>query len=85
MGDSVGQVSTPTPWRLTKDGLLNFKLSMMANPWRLLALLGLYLLYLVLGSAVFSAIEGPEEVERVDQLRSFRHRFLDNHTCVSGR
>lgn len=52
-------------------------------PCRLLGLAGVYLLYLILGSAVFSAIEGPEEADRVREVRAFRQRFLQQHPCVT--
>lgn len=54
-------------------------------PCRLLGLAGVYLLYLILGSAVFSAIEGPEEADRVREVRAFRQRFLQQHPCVTGK
>lgn len=51
---------------------------------RLLVLAAFYILFLVLGAAIFSAIEGPEEAQRVKQLRQLRKKFLVNHKCVSG-
>uniref|UniRef100_A0A6P7G8C0 Potassium channel subfamily K member 1-like n=1 Tax=Diabrotica virgifera virgifera TaxID=50390 RepID=A0A6P7G8C0_DIAVI len=44
-----------------------------------------YLLFLVLGSSVFSAIEAPEEKEKVASLRKLRSDFLKNHPCVPGK
>ncbi|CAH1282935.1 unnamed protein product [Diabrotica balteata] len=41
-----------------------------------------YLLFLVLGASVFSAIEAPEEKEKVASLRKLRSDFLKNHPCV---
>ena len=52
--------------------------------WRLLALLLVYLLYLVLGAAVFSAIEAPIETEVVDSLREKREQFLEKHKSCGG-
>jgi hypothetical protein len=51
---------------------------------RLLVLAAFYILFLVLGAAIFSAIEGPEEAQRVKQLRQLRRGFLLDHKCVSG-
>lgn len=49
-----------------------------------LALVGFYIIYLVLGAAVFSAIEGPEESQMVIELRRSRSNFLKKNPCVSG-
>jgi hypothetical protein len=51
---------------------------------RLLVLSAFYILFLVLGAAIFSAIEGPEETQRVRELRHLRKEFLQDHKCVSG-
>jgi hypothetical protein len=51
---------------------------------RLLVLAAFYILFLVLGAAIFSAIEGPEEAQRVRQLRQLRKNFLLEHKCVNG-
>jgi hypothetical protein len=51
---------------------------------RLLVLSAFYILFLVLGAAIFSAIEGPEEAQRVRQLRQLRKKFLQDHEYVSG-
>lgn len=56
-----------------------------SSAWRIILLIFFYVLFLVLGSAVFSAIEGPEEVERVREIRELRQNFLLNHPCVSGK
>jgi len=64
------------------------KLVKQTNPrmtscgWRVLALLLLYLLYLLLGASVFSAIEAPVEVEMTKGLSESRNLFLANHPCV---
>ncbi|CAH1975819.1 unnamed protein product [Acanthoscelides obtectus] len=42
-----------------------------------------YVLFLVLGASVFSAIEGPEEIEKVQSLRELRSNFLKNNPCVT--
>jgi len=52
---------------------------------RLLVLSAFYILFLVLGAAIFSAIEGPEETQRVRQLRQIRKEFLLDNKCVSGK
>ncbi|XP_074033199.1 potassium channel subfamily K member 1 isoform X3 [Leptinotarsa decemlineata] len=41
-----------------------------------------YLLFLIVGASIFSAIEGPGEIEKVKNLRGLRSRFLVKHTCV---
>jgi hypothetical protein len=51
---------------------------------RLLVLVAFYVLFLVLGAAIFSAIEGPEETQRVKELRQLRRDFLLDHKCVRG-
>lgn len=51
---------------------------------RTLAFVGFYLMYLVLGAAVFSAIEGPEEAQMGINLRRSRSMFLRKHSCVPG-
>lgn len=76
-GDSVKRVMA-TASGATRPGCC-------ASPaCRLAALVLIYVLFLVLGSAVFSAIEGPEEADRVRELRELRQRFLVNHPCVAG-
>lgn len=44
-----------------------------------------YLLFLILGASVFSAIEGPEEIEKVQHLRTIRSKFLEDHSCITGK
>ncbi|XP_014251561.1 potassium channel subfamily K member 1-like isoform X2 [Cimex lectularius] len=49
---------------------------------RLLCFTAFYFFYLLLGAGIFSAIEAPGEVMRVDQLRAMRVTFLQLHSCV---
>lgn len=42
-----------------------------------------YVLYLVIGAGIFSAIELPYEQQLRRELRAARQEFLDNNTCVS--
>ncbi|XP_068439655.1 potassium channel subfamily K member 1-like [Clinocottus analis] len=42
-----------------------------------------YVLYLLVGAGIFSAIEQPYERELRDELRAVRRDFLSNNTCVS--
>ncbi|XP_054455513.1 potassium channel subfamily K member 1-like [Anoplopoma fimbria] len=42
-----------------------------------------YVLYLLLGAGIFSAIERPYEQRLREDLRAARRDFLNNHTCVS--
>ncbi|XP_049820321.1 potassium channel subfamily K member 1-like isoform X2 [Aethina tumida] len=59
---------------LTSRGLLRFFIFVVG-----------YVLFLALGAVVFSAIEGPEEVQKVKNLRNLRSDFLTNHRCVSDQ
>ncbi|XP_031343867.1 potassium channel subfamily K member 1-like isoform X2 [Photinus pyralis] len=48
-----------------------------------LVLYGLgYIIFLILGALVFSAIETPEELGLIQKLRAERASFLSNHQCV---
>ena len=52
---------------------------------RVIVLSAFYVLYLVIGASIFSAIEGPEERTLIKQLRRTRNRFLHtNKACVTG-
>lgn len=42
---------------------------------RLIFLVGFYILYLIIGASVFSAIEGPQERTLVKELRKYREKF----------
>ncbi|XP_061173940.1 potassium channel subfamily K member 1-like isoform X2 [Saccostrea echinata] len=50
---------------------------------RLLALAVFYLLYLVIGASVFSAIEGPQERELIKNVKKLRSQFLTDNTCLT--
>ena len=52
---------------------------------RLLLLLAFYALFLILGAAIFSAIESPLEVAEVKNMRDRKAHFLRAHTCISGQ
>lgn len=44
-----------------------------------------YLLYLIIGASIFSAIEGPQEKALVKELKEQRALFLKDHNgCISG-
>ncbi len=51
---------------------------------RVILLSSFYILYLVIGGAIFSAIEGPAEREIVQALKSTRQKFLTDHKCMTG-
>lgn len=51
---------------------------------RLFLFLAGYVLFLILGALVFTAIEGPEERQQVQGLRNVRVKFLNDHPCVKG-
>ncbi|XP_067432294.1 potassium channel subfamily K member 1-like [Thunnus thynnus] len=42
-----------------------------------------YILYLIIGAGIFSAIELPYEHQLRQELKAARRDFLDNNTCVS--
>ncbi|GIY46112.1 potassium channel subfamily K member 1 [Caerostris darwini] len=50
---------------------------------RLVLLSAFYLLFLVIGASIFSAIEAPLEIRSIRELRSQRAAFLREHPCVS--
>ncbi|XP_063908949.1 potassium channel subfamily K member 1-like isoform X2 [Zophobas morio] len=52
---------------------------------RLFLFLGGYIIFLVLGATVFSAIESPEELQKVQDLRKLRADFLKNHPSVTDQ
>lgn len=52
---------------------------------RLLILAAFYVLFLVIGASIFSAIEEPKEIENIKKLRSLRTRFINDHACISGK
>lgn len=52
---------------------------------KLLLFIGGYLIFLIVGSSIFSAIEGPEEFKRVQALRTMRYKFLQENKCVHGK
>jgi len=51
--------------------------------FRLMLLLAFYSLFLILGAAIFSAIESPLEVAEVKNMRERKFNFLRSHTCLS--
>lgn len=46
-------------------------------------LVAAYILYLLIGAGIFSAIEQPYERELRQELEAARRDFLSNNTCVS--
>ncbi|XP_078313806.1 potassium channel subfamily K member 1-like isoform X2 [Crassostrea virginica] len=50
---------------------------------RLLVLTLFYLLYLVIGASVFSAIEGPQERQLIKNVKKLRSDFLADNTCLT--
>lgn len=53
---------------------------------RVFALTIFHLLYLIIGAAIFAAIEGPEESKLKKALRDFRQEFGNQHKhCISGK
>lgn len=68
---------------ITPDWTGLFK--MKKSNFRLLLLLAFYGLFLILGAAIFSAIESPLEVAEVKNMRDRKNHFLRRHTCVTGK
>lgn len=60
-------------------------LSVRRSTLRLLLLVSFYSTFILLGAAIFSAIENPEEAERVNDLRKSRSEFLQRHPSVTGK
>ncbi|KAG8193361.1 hypothetical protein JTE90_022989 [Oedothorax gibbosus] len=50
---------------------------------RLMLLTAFYLLFLVIGASIFSAIEAPIEIDIIRDLRNERAKFLSDHTCLT--
>ena len=58
---------------------------MKKSNFRLLLLLAFYGLFLILGAAIFSAIESPLEVAEVKNMRDRKNHFIRTHTCITGK
>lgn len=44
-----------------------------------------YILYLIIGASIFSAIEGPQEKALVKELKEQRALFMKDHErCITG-
>ena len=53
---------------------------------RLIFLLAFYVFFLIVGAAVFSAIESPVEKENLRRLKAARRQFLENRaSCLTGK
>ena len=50
----------------------------------LLCLVLFYLVFLVVGAAIFSAIEAPVEVGLIRSTRRLKQKFLRDNPCVTG-
>jgi hypothetical protein len=51
---------------------------------RLVLLTLFYLVFLVIGASIFSAIESPGEISMIKDVADVRRNFIDNHGCMSG-
>lgn len=60
-------------------------LKMKKSNFRLLLLIAFYGLFLILGAAIFSAIESPLEVAEVKNMRDRKNHFLRTHSCITGK
>jgi hypothetical protein len=43
-----------------------------------------YVIYIIIGAAVFSALEYENEQNLIEDLKNKRRAFLSNRTCISG-
>ena len=68
---------------ITADWTGLFK--MKKSNFRLLLLIAFYGLFLILGAAIFSAIESPLEVAEVKNMRDRKNHFLRTHSCITGK
>ena len=59
-------------------------LSVRRSTYRTCGLVVFMVMWLSFGGLIFSILEGGQEDHLRDTLRAFRHRFLVNHTCISG-
>lgn len=57
-------------------------MSMSKSNVRLIILSAFYILFLVIGASIFSAIEAPQEINIIRSLRTKRSLFLQNHGCI---
>ena len=57
---------------------------MKKSNFRLLLLLAFYGLFLILGAAIFSAIESPLEVAEIKSVRERKSQFLRTYDCLTG-
>lgn len=66
--------------------LLRYTISMLLrrSSARLILLITFYSIYLIIGAYIFSAIEAPEEANRIKELKNLRSTFLHQHRCVRG-
>ena len=59
--------------------------NMKKSNCRLLLLMAFYGLFLILGAAIFSAIESPLEVAEIKNMRELKNQFLRTHDCITGQ
>lgn len=50
---------------------------------RLAILTAFYILFLIIGASIFSAIEAPQEINIIRNLKTKRAKFLREHTCLT--
>ena len=62
-----------------------FQIKMAKSNYRLLCYTFFYMTFVILGAAIFSAIEAPDEMDRIRELRKKRQQFLRDNECVSGK
>ncbi|XP_040581174.1 potassium channel subfamily K member 1 isoform X2 [Lepeophtheirus salmonis] len=81
--ESLKKKGTEHQQLLANDGSGGFSLNI--NNWRIFGLGIFFLIYLLLGALVFSAIEAPIEKSEADTLLAKKQEFLKSHPCLSER
>ena len=63
----------------------NASTSAKAGKCRFILLCGGYILFLMLGAAMFSAIEAPKIDDISKKVQIFRRQFIQNNECLNGK
>jgi len=92
---SCRQQSRLRAWNITPSGPKSsvtvvsagrLRMALKKSNIRLICLSAFYVFFLLIGATIFSAIEGPIEVNRLRELLAVRTKFLQNRrNCLSGQ
>lgn len=52
---------------------------------RLLALIGVYSVFIILGAAIFSSIEAPKMADLAENIQALRAKFTKQNKCLNGK